>query len=147
MVDALKANASLTFLDVRRVSKMAVEFEAIGELLLRPNSVCRLAYLRCDSFELLEDVTSLSLRETRLDKGAAQLLTGLLKNNNRTLRELDLGATGFEKAWADNLVAALSTNPALKVIHLPYNPAIDPESQDAILASVKERNLRVAIDF
>ena len=148
LVEALKTNGSLTALDVRKVPKMAAEYGVLGELLLAPGSKCRLGYLRCDAFELLEGEASLSLREAPIDKGAAQLLTGLLKTNNRTLRELDLAATGFEIDWATALITALPASGAsLTALHLPYNPTSDPESQAVLHALVKEHDLKVALHF
>merc|ERR1712196_166222 len=92
LVQALASNVSLRSLDVRMVPKMAEHYEALGGLLLEPGSTSRLAYLRCDSFDVLEGEALVSLRERPLAKGAMRLLTGLLKNNT-DVQELDLGAT------------------------------------------------------
>lgn len=92
---ALGSNATLTSLDVRRVPKMGECFEALGSMLLQPSATSRLAYMRCDAFDLLEGEHNISLRERPLYHGAVRLLTGLLRHN-RDVHEIDLAATGLQ---------------------------------------------------
>ena len=53
------------------VAGMADLYETLGGVLLMPGSPCRLGYLRCNAFELLESEMALSLREKPLEAGAA----------------------------------------------------------------------------
>ena len=141
---ALGKNSSIRSIDMRAVPKMSECFESIGSMLLAPNSQSRLAYVRCDSLEILEGVTTLNLRERYINKGTMHLLTGLLKNN-REVQELDLGATSIQKDWAmtllDTLAACSST---INSLHLPYNPLV-VEAEIAKL--VEEKNLKISLHF
>ena len=143
---ALALNSSLRSVDVRAIPKMAESFEKLGDMLLQPNSTSRLAYIRCDAFEVLEGETVLSLRERPLVKGAMRLLTGLLKHNREVL-ELDLAATRLQKDWATTLIEAIATNPSITAVNLPFNPAIDEAGQVALVAAVEGKNLKITLHF
>ena len=120
LAQGLAQNTSLTSIDLRKVSKMEDSYGAIGEILLPPESTCRLAYLRCDAFELLEGEVTLSLRERPVGCGAIRLLSGLL-TNNRSLEELDLTATNLEPEWALMLLELIKGQRVrLTSIHMRY---------------------------
>lgn len=120
--------------------------EAIGDVLLQPASISRLAYVRCDAFEVMEGESTLNLRERLLLGGAMRLITGLLKNN-RDVQELDLGATGLQVEWAALLLQTLECNPVLTSIHLPYNPAIDESGQAALVGALEAHRLKITLHF
>ena len=146
LVAALKRNSSLTSLDVRCIPSMAESFEALGDMLLLADSQSRVAYLRCDTLEVLEGETSLNLRERRLNQGTMRLLTGVLKNNNN-IQELDLSATGLQASWTEALVGLLRVNATLRSIHFEYNPHLDASSQASLLAIVEECRVDVTLNF
>jgi len=146
LVSMLDTNASVTSLDVRMVPQMADSYEAIGDMLLKPDSASSIAYMRCDAFEVLEGEAIISLREQSLSAGSMRLLTGLLKNN-RDVQELDLAATSLQKSWVAALLDMLASNPTVTKIELPYNPAIDDAAQKELIAAVEKRSLRVALGF
>lgn len=143
LIDALKTNATLTSLDLREVPEMRQHYKSLGELLLSADSKCRLAFLRCNAFELLERQTSLNLFECPMDEGSVCLLGGLLQNNS-TLQELHLGATGMLKTWAVALFAALGSNSSLTTLHLTHNASIDEPFQDILRTSAQERQAKSA---
>jgi hypothetical protein len=51
-VQVLSANASLTYLDARKVPRFSELYTALAELLLQPGGTCRLGFLRCDAFDV-----------------------------------------------------------------------------------------------
>jgi len=146
LTQALALNSSLVSIDVRTVPKMAESFERLGDILLQPNSTSRLAYIRCDAFEVLEGETVLSQRERPLVKGSMRLLNGLLKHNREVL-EVDLAATRLQKDWAAALIDAIATNPSITTINMPFNPAIDDNGQASLVAAVEEKGLKIALHF
>jgi len=144
--EALAKNSSLQSLDVRWVPKMEESYEGIGDILLQPDSMSSLGYMRCDAFEVLEGETNLSVRERPLARGAMRLMTGLLKNN-RDVQELDLSATCQRKEWALALMKTFAANPTVVSMHLPYNPLIDESAQAALVGDVEERGLKISLHF
>ena len=137
LVQALRSNHSLTCLDVRSSPAIKSAYEAIAGVLLNPSSVSRLAYFRCDAFDLLEGVTSFSLRETAVEPAAGLLLAGLLRRNNH-VQELDLTATDLESSCVIALASTLEVNTTLTTLRLMYNPAVDEKSK-ATLTTAAER--------
>lgn len=133
-MQVMRTNISLTSLDVRAVPKASDVLEPIGEMLLQGTATCQLCFFRCDVFDLLENVTALSLREKAVGKGAFKLLTGLLKNND-TLTSLDLEATNLDKESALELVNVLAHNKTLSSLLLAFNPALDDECKKALIAN------------
>ena len=131
LVQSLRANTSLTSLDVRGVPRMGDLYETLAGVLQMPGTSCRLGYMRCDGFELLEGEKSLSLREKPLEAGAVCLLAGLLRFN-RTLQDIDLCACEIEKSGASALAACLEFNTSLTALKLSWNPLMDEESKRAI---------------
>ena len=148
LATALSSNVSLRSLDVRMVPKMAESFETIGSMLLKPESTSRLAYLRCDAFEVLEGETVLTLRERPMGKGAMRLLSGLLRNNKEVI-ELDLSATNLHKESAMTLVETFCATPSTPItaVHLTYNPAIDKDVQKELLAALAKEGMKIALNF
>jgi hypothetical protein len=139
LMQVMRGNISLTSLDLRAVPKAGDVFESIGEMLLRGTATCQLCYFRCDAFDLLENVTSLSLREKAISKGAIKLLVGLLKHND-TLLSLDLEATNLDKESATELVNVLTHNKTLSTILLAYNPALDDDCKKTLMATAAKHN-------
>jgi len=134
LVQAMKSNASLTSLDVRYVPRFSDLYDSIGEMLLDRSGKCRIGYLRCDAFDVLEGESVLSLRERPLDKAATRLLAGLLRHNT-SLHDLDLSATDLEPEGASQLVGVLETNTTLAALRLAFNPALDDECQATLRAT------------
>jgi hypothetical protein len=133
--NALKTNRSLTSLDVRKVPMMRDFYKPIGETLLAPGATCRLGFVRCDAFEVLEGETALSLREKSLEPGAAKLLVGVLKHNP-TLVDIDLTATDLETEAANDLAAILEFR-RLSALQLQFNPDLSAECRAALKAAAE----------
>jgi len=131
LVQAIKSSKTLTSLDVRFVPRFEDLYENLGEILLQPNRTCRLCYMRCDAFDLLEGEKSLSLRERVLDKGAPRLLAGLLQHNT-VLQDLDLSATDLDSEGATAIMQAMQVNTVLKTLQLTFNPRLDDECRAAL---------------
>ena len=149
---ALKSNSSLRSLDVRCVEGISDSFESIGDMLLLPDSKSRLAYLRCDAFEVLEGEANLKLAERSLTRGDMRLLTGLLKNNN-DVHELDLTATSVQKDVTIALMETItkSTTTSIATVHLMFN-GIEPDVQKSILSLIEQatphvKNLKLGVYF
>ena len=150
LVQVLRANASLTSLDVRHVPKMADLYGAMAELLLLPDGKSKVGYMRCDAFELLEAEPLLSLREMPLSEeampGGIELLAGLLAHNT-TLKELDLTASDVDKAGASALAKALALNTSLGTLRLPFNPALDDEAKAALRSAAEKRTAPLTLEL
>ena len=131
LVQAIKNSKTLTSLDVRFVPRFEDLYENLGEILLQPNRTCRLCYMRCDAFELLEGEKTLSLRERVLDKGAPRLLAGLLQHNT-VLQDLDLSATDLDSEGASAIMRVMQVNTVLKTLQLTFNPRLDDECRAAL---------------
>lgn len=69
--------ASLTQLDISDNPIDDEGYRVIGGLLLLDDSPCRLAYLRCDAFELLPATTEFASEDARADPQAAVAVTSL----------------------------------------------------------------------
>jgi len=138
LVNAIRANSSLTSLDVRTVLQMPLLYDELADALLHPGGRCRIGHLRCDSFEVVEGETALSLRERRLDPGSVRLLAGVLRHN-RSLEDVDLAATGVRHDGADALSAALEDNGVLKVLRLQHNPSLDDSAKASLRAAAAMR--------
>lgn len=150
LLAALRANASVTSLDVRHVPQMRSLYASFAQSLVDAQSLCRVEYLRCDAFELLEGATSLSLKETLLSDtampGALALLAGLLRNNS-TLLDLDLTATDLDASAAAALVAMLESNTTLATLRLPFNPALDDAAKGALRAAAEAREPPLTLEL
>jgi len=150
LVQVLSANASLTYLDARKVPRFSELYTALAELLLQPGGTCRLGFLRCDAFDVLENESVLSLRETALSEtaqpGGMRLLAGLLAHN-ATVRELDLTAADIDKSGAQALAAALAVNTSLRTLRLQYNPALDDEAKAALRAAAGARATPLTLEL
>ena len=110
-------------------------YKPIGETLLAPGATCRLGFVRCDAFEVLEGETALSLREKSLEPGAAKLLVGVLKHNP-TLVDIDLTATDLETEAANDLAAILEFR-RLSALQLQFNPDLSAECRAALKAAAE----------
>ena len=119
---AVKFAASLTALDLRQTSIDDEGYKTLGGLLLQPDSPCRLAYVRCDDFDLEPSTAELSLGEPRpkLKAGALTLLAGVLKYNP-TLTALSLTNAGIDAEGAEALATALEANRALQSVDFSGN--------------------------
>jgi len=146
LVQALKGNSSLTALDVRMVPRMTVLFQTLADALLQRESRCRIQFLRCDAFQLLEGHTHVSLREKALDPGAVRLLAGLLRHN-RILTNLDLTATGITNDGALALATALGENTAMKTLLMKYNPSLDDNAKSSLRAVAKMRAPALSVEL
>ena len=150
VVQVLRANASLTSLDVRRVPRMRDFYKPFADLLREPDTQCCLAYLRCDAFEVVEEDVALNLRERLLSEeeqpGAVLLLAQLLRHNT-SLRELDLTATDIDKDGAAALAAVLESNASLTSLRLAHNPALDDEVKGALRAAANKRSPPVQLEL
>jgi len=125
---ALKINSTLTYLDVRDTPYWDDQvFQALGHALLEKNSKSQLSYLRCDTFDLLPAMTTLSLQEVALAMGTFLLLAALVRHNTE-LCELDLSATDTDERGAEALGIALEANTSLTRLTLRYNH-LDDEAQ------------------
>jgi len=134
LVNALRSNASLTVLDVRKIPRMRDSYDALAAVLLQPSCSCPLGFLRCDDFELHQGEEVLDLRERRLAPGATKLLAGLLRFNG-TLKELDLTATDVDTEGAQAILATLETNTTLTALRLAHNPQLDSGVKVALEAA------------
>lgn len=134
LVQALRGNASLTSLDLRRVPGMPDMYSAIADMLLQPNGNSRIGFMRCDAFDVLEGHKLLSLKEVALEPGAGRLLAGLLKHNP-VVTDVDLTATDLEREAAADLASMIEFNQRLTVLRLPFNPALDAAAKAAIRAA------------
>jgi len=151
LVQVLRSNGSLTSLDVRKVPRMPELYDSLAQQLLLPKASCKLGFLRCDVFEVLEEEPILSLKETSLSQdmspGGLQLLSGLISHNT-TIRELDLTATDIDK---DGAMGALSrmikANTSLRTLRLKYNPALDEEAKEALKAAAASRATPLALEL
>ena len=151
LVQVLRGNGSLTSLDVRKVPRMPELYDSLAQQLLLPDASCKLGFLRCDVFEVLEEEPILSLKETSLSQdmspGGLQLLSGLISHNT-TIRELDLTATDIDK---DGAMGALSrmikANTSLRTLRLKYNPALDEEAKEALKAAAASRATPLALEL
>jgi len=74
---AVRFAASLTQLDISDNPIDDEGYRVIGGLLLLDDSPCRLAYLRCDAFELLPATTEFASEDARADPQAAVAVTSL----------------------------------------------------------------------
>jgi len=150
LMQALKGNKSLTSLDVRSVPGLAKVYDTIATQLLDPNSVSRLACLRCDAFDLRESTKLLSVQEEPLEVSSIRLIAGLLKNNTQLL-ELDLTASDVEDKGATTLASVLPANTTLTRIMLEFNSALTAEGRKALReAAATSDNARAAplrLDF
>ena len=150
LVQVLRSSASLTALDVRKVPHMAALYQTVGELLLQPGNACKLAYARCDAFELLEGTPALSLRETDMSEeavpGGLALLAGLLKHN-ASVKELDLTAADVGPEGAKCLAQALEANTALSTLRLRYNPALDDAAREALREAAALRSTPLVLEL
>ena len=124
LVNALKANTSLTSLNLTAVPKIETMYENISKLLAAKDAKTRLGYLQCEAFDLEEGARVLSLREEPISPVAMRLLASLLKHNT-TLQELDLTACDIEKEGASALAAMLEFNQTIMKLSMAYNPALD----------------------
>lgn len=134
--NSLKTNASLTSLDVRKVPMMRDFYKPIGETLLAAGATCRLGFIRCDAFEILEGETSLNLREQPLEPGASKLLVGVLKHNP-ALVDIELTATDLESEAANDLASILEFR-KLSNLLLQFNPALSAECKAALKAAAEK---------
>lgn len=146
LVQAIRANRSLTSLDVRGVPRIADLYETLGNVLAQPGYPCRIGFLRCDAFELLETATTLDLSERRVEPGAAKLLAGLLKHN-RTLQHLDLTATCLEQQGLAALAAALELNASLLTLKAAHNPGLDEAAKATLRAAAERRSPPLAVEL
>jgi len=137
LIQALRGNATVTSLDVRRVPGIASMFEAVGDLLLQEGGICRIGYMRCDAYDILEGDKVISLRERVIGQGAAKLLAGLLKHND-SIVDLDLTATDLEKVSVEAIAAVFAFNEALTVLRLTFNPQLDGEAKAALTAAAEK---------
>ena len=78
--------------------------------------------------------------------GAIALLAALLKRNT-TLQELDLSAADVENPGARALAAVLPLNGTLSSLRLPFNPALDEKSKDALRSAARERDLLLQLEL
>ena len=122
----------------------------IGEGLLHESNACQLSYVRCNPFDVLPGMTSLSLAEAScLDAGALTLLGGVLRYNT-VLRDLDLAGTNItDSTGAEQLASALSLNAGLTSLNLQNNP-LAPNGKarvafDAIVSDKRPAALPLAI--
>ena len=150
LLQVLRGNGSLTSLDVRKVPRVSTLYRMLADLLLLPETPCRLGFLRCDAFEVLEEESVLSLREVPLSEeahpGGIQLLAGLL-THNQTLKELDLTATDVDKEGAAALAAAVAVNTSLSTLRLQYNHALDDEAKAALRAAAERRGVPLTLEL
>jgi len=137
LIRSLKNNSSLTSLTLLSVPKIDNIYETISTLLTTPGSKTQLGYLRCDAFDLPEGEKHLSLKEATIQPVAMKLLAALLKHNH-ALQELDLTASDIEKEGASALASVLEFNQGLTALRLPYNPALDERSKQALTAAVEQ---------
>jgi len=145
LIQAFKGNTSVTSLDVRQIPGFANLYQSLGDSLLQEGAMCRLGYMRCDAFEVLEGEKVLSLKETPLEPGSVRLLLGLLKHN-KTVTEVDLTATDLETAEAHWLAKVVDTSKTLSALRLQYNPALDEECKAAIrTAAASKPQLRLEL--
>ena len=133
LVQCLRTNRTLTSLDVRGVNGIQQLYTMIGETLLQVNQPCKLGYLRCDAFDVLEQQKRLSLRERPFEPGELSVIVGLLRNN-RDLQEIDLTATDIEggKEEISALVPILQANSTIATLKLAYNPALDEAAKELV---------------
>ena len=146
LVQALRGNSSLTSLDVRRVPSIGNVLQQMGDMLLQKGGICRIGYVRCDAYEVLEGEKVLNLREHELSSGAARLLAGLLKHNPE-LTDVDLSATDLEPDGADALASALEFNSALTALRMAYNPALDTAVKDNLRAAADRWKPNLRLDL
>jgi hypothetical protein len=139
LAEALKGNATLTALDVRRSTQLPGFLGKMGEILLELHNTCPLAHLCCDDFELREGARSLSLSETRLEAHHAKMLAGLLRHN-LILQELNLNATDLDEIGARAFAVALERHTLvdqgvpLRKLLMKHNPAVGDEATIALTA-------------
>ena len=137
LVQALKENSSLTSLDVRQIPHISTVYGDLGTLLNSSSgNSCRLAYLRCNEFEILEDDNVCSFAEKPFEASTIELLAGVLRHN-ATLCELDLTAADIDDAGASTLAAALSSNTVLTKLTMFYNH-LDQASIKTLRSAVLE---------
>ena len=118
---AVKMNSTLTYLDVRSAPRWDdAVFHHVGSALLEKGCKSQLGFLRCDEFDLLPGVVSLSLQEMTLGIGVMHLLAAVLKRNGE-LRDLNLAATDSDERCATALATALESNTALTKLDLRHN--------------------------
>ena len=151
LVQVLRGNGSLTSLDVRKVPRMPELYDSLAQQLLLPDASCKLGFLRCDVFEVLEEEPILSLKETSLSQdmspGGLQLLSGLISHNT-TIRELDLTATDIDKEGAMGALSKMiKANTSLRTLRLKYNPALDEEAKEALKAAAASRATPLALEL
>ena len=146
LAQALNTNSTLTSLDVRMISEMRKMYKTIGDVLLAPSCTCKLSFLRCDDFEVLENEKGLSLREKPLAADTIHLLTGVLRHN-RSLHELDLSATDIEQDAVIALAAVLESNPSLTSLRLAYLPALDEAARVDMSARMERSNPNLRLEL
>eukprot|EP00966_Prymnesium_polylepis_P077203 1788584-Prymnesium_polylepis.1 len=151
LIQALRANSSLTALDVRAVPRMVDLYDTLASTLLEPlkggeRPPCRIGFVRCDSFELLEGEPALSLAETALDPAAGRLLAGALRHNT-TLVSLDLSAADLHRDVAADIVTALASNSTLATLRLPYNPSLDDATKATLTAAAEAREAPLTLEL
>jgi len=132
---AIKMNATLTYLDVRNAPLWDDPvFQVVGSTLLEKGCASQLQYLRCDDFDLLPGISTLSLHETALGIGVFHIMAALLRRNSE-LKELDLTATDTDERGAAALAVALEDNTSLTRLTLSHNH-LDEEAQSLLLSAV-----------
>jgi len=146
LLQALRGNSSLTSLDVRLIPGISALYQSLGDTLLQEGAMCRLGFLRCDAFDVLEGEKVLSLKEKPLEAGASRLLAGLLKHN-KVLTDVDLTATDMEKSEAVSFAAVLEFAESLQCLRLQHNPGLDAEAKGTIRVAADQYkpNLRLEL--
>ena len=120
---ALRGNASLTSLDVRFVNGMDKLYGMLRDAIAQKDTPCRVGYLRCDAFDVLEGARVLNLKEKALGSAEMRLLLSLLRHNS-AVRELDLTATDMDGEGAAALVEAIGESRKLTSVKAAYNPLL-----------------------
>ena len=138
LVQALRGNASLTSLDVRFVNGMDKLYGMLRDAIAQKDTPCRVGYLRCDAFDVLEGARVLNLKEKALGSAEMRLLLSLLRHNS-AVRELDLTATDMDGEGAAALVEAIGESRKLTSVKAAYNPALDDAAKEALRAAAEQR--------
>jgi len=145
LVQAFRSNRSLTALDVRNVPSFLANCSSIADVLLNQTSACRLGFLRCDAFDMVEGQELLSLHETPLEPAMVRLIAGLVKRND-VLRELDLCATDLEISGATAIACALEFNSTLSALRLTYNPRLEEKEKIALFEAAERHKGKVRLE-
>jgi len=120
---------------VRRVPMLRDFYKTIGELLLQPACACKLAFFRCDAFDVVQGEKALKLSEAPLEAAAAKLLIGVLRHN-RTVTEVDLTAADLEPETVKDLGMVIEFNDALTSLSLGFNPGLDAECKSELQKAI-----------